>query len=143
MNWKRNPHPVRTLLALGLAGLLSVLGSRMAHAASRPVQSHSPPAAGATATGDAATRVLATLVAVAARPTAATPAYRADVPGTQIFLPLVQDFVFTSHRDAYQTYEGAVTCLRCHEDQARQVHGSVHYQWFGPTPDVPWRRADD
>ncbi|MEZ4719221.1 MAG: hypothetical protein R2851_24495 [Caldilineaceae bacterium] len=137
MNWKRNPHPVRTLLALGLAGLLSVLGSRMAHAASQPVQSHSPPAAGDTATGDAAARVLATLVAVAARPTAATPAYRADAPGTQIFLPLVQDFVFTSHRDAYQTYEGAVTCLRCHEEQARQVHGSVHYQWFGPTPDVP------
>jgi hypothetical protein len=29
-------------------------------------------------------------------------------------------------------YEGPATCLECHEDQARDMHGSVHYQQNGP-----------
>ncbi len=60
---------------------------------------------------------------------------------SQLFLPVVHaEFIsstFTSHRDAYSTYEGSATCIKCHLDQAQEVHGSVHYQWFGPTPDVP------
>jgi hypothetical protein len=37
------------------------------------------------------------------------------------------------------TYEGAKTCSTstCHPGKALEVHGSVHYQWQGPTPGVP------
>ena len=31
------------------------------------------------------------------------------------------------------TYDGPQTCLRCHEDQGRRMHGSVHYQQNGAT----------
>ena len=31
-------------------------------------------------------------------------------------------------------WEGPGTCVTCHEQQARTMHGSVHYQWEGPTP---------
>lgn len=31
-------------------------------------------------------------------------------------------------------WNGAGTCLSCHEDEARQVHGSAHYQWKGAAP---------
>lgn len=31
------------------------------------------------------------------------------------------------------TYDGPQTCVRCHETQARQMHGSLHYQQNGPT----------
>ena len=30
-------------------------------------------------------------------------------------------------------YAGPETCLECHEEEARQMHGSVHYQQSGPT----------
>lgn len=30
-------------------------------------------------------------------------------------------------------YTGPETCLSCHEDEAREMHGSVHYQQSGPT----------
>jgi len=36
-----------------------------------------------------------------------------------------------SHAGRFTTYEGTATCLECHETQARQVHGSVHYLWQG------------
>jgi hypothetical protein len=37
------------------------------------------------------------------------------------------------------TYEGSKTCstTECHPGKALEVHGSVHYQWQGPTPGVP------
>jgi hypothetical protein len=40
---------------------------------------------------------------------------------------------------ALTTYEGAKTCSTstCHPGKALEVHGSVHYQWQGPTPGVP------
>ena len=41
-----------------------------------------------------------------------------------------------AHR-ALTSYEGSKTCNECHADQAVEVHGSVHYQWQGPTPGVP------
>ena len=34
------------------------------------------------------------------------------------------------------TWNGADTCLRCHQDEAAQVHGSVMYQWEGDAPDM-------
>lgn len=36
-----------------------------------------------------------------------------------------------SHARRITTYEGTATCLACHEREAREVHGSVHYQWRG------------
>ncbi len=32
------------------------------------------------------------------------------------------------------SWQGSQTCLTCHEAEAREVHGSRHYQWRGPTP---------
>src|SRR5512139_611839 len=32
------------------------------------------------------------------------------------------------------TWQGPQTCLTCHQTEAREVHGSSHYQWQGPTP---------
>lgn len=29
------------------------------------------------------------------------------------------------------TWNGAATCLECHETEAQEMHGSVHYQWEG------------
>ncbi len=34
------------------------------------------------------------------------------------------------------TYDGPQTCVRCHEGQARQMHGSVHYQQNAVAPNV-------
>ncbi len=34
-------------------------------------------------------------------------------------------------------YWGTYTCLGCHEAEAHGVFSSVHYQWRGPTPNVP------
>ncbi|MCX8031524.1 MAG: hypothetical protein N3A59_08120 [Thermodesulfovibrionales bacterium] len=31
-------------------------------------------------------------------------------------------------------WKGPQTCLQCHEDKAREVHSSVHYQWQGEAP---------
>jgi mono/diheme cytochrome c family protein len=34
------------------------------------------------------------------------------------------------------TWSGADTCLECHTAEAREVHGSVMYQWKGDAPDM-------
>lgn len=34
------------------------------------------------------------------------------------------------------TYDGAATCLPCHQQQALDQHASVHFQWRGETPYV-------
>ena len=42
-------------------------------------------------------------------------------------------------RQAHETitvYLGPETCIECHETEALQMHGSVHYQQTGPTPNV-------
>ena len=36
-----------------------------------------------------------------------------------------------SHRGRIISFEGTRTCLQCHEDEAKAVHASVHYQWKG------------
>jgi hypothetical protein len=42
----------------------------------------------------------------------------------------------TSHYGRFTTYEGSKTCRVCHPQETRDVHGSLHYQWKGPTPYV-------
>ena len=38
---------------------------------------------------------------------------------------------------AITSYEGPRTCTKCHEDDAMDMFSAVHYQWTGPTPNVP------
>ncbi len=54
-----------------------------------------------------------------------------------LVLPLVS-FALLQQRGAAQTsnhagltWNGPATCLECHEDKAREVHGSGHYRWLG------------
>jgi len=42
-----------------------------------------------------------------------------------------------SAHETITVYEGPSTCLSCHRGQAEDMFGSVHYQWTGPTPNVP------
>jgi hypothetical protein len=39
--------------------------------------------------------------------------------------------------EAITQYVGPATCVACHENEAKAMFGSVHYQWSGPTPNVP------
>jgi hypothetical protein len=41
-----------------------------------------------------------------------------------------------SHARRISVYEGTKTCLECHRKEAKDVYGSVHYQWKGITPDA-------
>ncbi|MCC6145353.1 MAG: hypothetical protein IT368_16225 [Candidatus Hydrogenedentes bacterium] len=41
-----------------------------------------------------------------------------------------------SHAGRYTSYQGSKTCNGCHPGKAEEVHASVHYQWYGETPDV-------
>lgn len=36
-----------------------------------------------------------------------------------------------THARHFSTYEGTKTCLQCHEEQAREIFNSQHYQWEG------------
>ena len=36
-----------------------------------------------------------------------------------------------SHASLFASFEGTKTCLSCHEQEARAIHDSVHYQWKG------------
>ncbi|MCF8056031.1 MAG: hypothetical protein K9K37_05265 [Desulfocapsa sp.] len=36
--------------------------------------------------------------------------------------------------ESIQEWNGTVTCLACHTEEARQVFASSHYQWLGETP---------
>ncbi len=49
-----------------------------------------------------------------------------DPPVTVPSVPLQ-----VSHKGQIILFEGTRTCLQCHEDEAREVHSSVHYQWKG------------
>lgn len=35
---------------------------------------------------------------------------------------------------AIAAWQGAATCLQCHEAEAHEVFGSIHYQWLGESP---------
>jgi hypothetical protein len=56
--------------------------------------------------------------------------------GGNVYLPLVSLGLATSHAGRFETYLGSATCRECHAAQVSEVHGSVHYQWNGPTPAV-------
>lgn len=34
----------------------------------------------------------------------------------------------------FANYKGSATCLKCHENETREAHASVHYQWRGESP---------
>lgn len=53
-----------------------------------------------------------------------------------VTLAVASTSLTTSHAGRFTVYEGSKTCRRCHPNQAAEVHGSVHYQWNGPTPNV-------
>lgn len=40
------------------------------------------------------------------------------------------------HNNYVQRFEGTQTCLACHEEQAKHVFGSIHYQWKAPAPNL-------
>lgn len=42
----------------------------------------------------------------------------------------------------FANYQGSTTCLECHEDETREVHASVHYQWQGESPHSFYRDAN-
>lgn len=39
-----------------------------------------------------------------------------------------------ANHHARLTYKGPAMCLKCHKNEARDVHGSNHYQWLAPAP---------
>jgi len=41
-----------------------------------------------------------------------------------------------SHQEYFEHYEGTVTCLECHEDEAEDFFHSQHYQWRGDSPNI-------
>ena len=40
------------------------------------------------------------------------------------------------HNQYVRDYQGTKTCLACHEEQAKQAFGSIHYQWRAPAPNL-------
>jgi PKD repeat protein len=42
----------------------------------------------------------------------------------------------------FADYQGSATCLECHENETREVHASVHYQWKGDSPHSFYRDAN-
>jgi len=48
--------------------------------------------------------------------------------------PIICNATITEH--CFGEYKGPETCLECHEEEAREMHGSVHYQQSGYFPNV-------
>ena len=46
-------------------------------------------------------------------------------------------FAVVPEHQAISEYKGPSTCIECHEVEAESMFTSVHYQWTGPTPNVP------
>ncbi|HEU0201839.1 MAG TPA: hypothetical protein VFR86_15575 [Burkholderiaceae bacterium] len=40
------------------------------------------------------------------------------------------------HQTFVEKYDGPKTCLACHEAQAKDFFGSIHYQWKAPAPNL-------
>ncbi len=58
--------------------------------------------------------------------------------GPTLYLPGV--FGTAANTGGHETitaYSGPETCVACHRTEAEAMHGSVHYQLSGPTPNVP------
>lgn len=43
-------------------------------------------------------------------------------------------FAENSQHQGIGSWQGTATCIECHESEALEVFGSVHYQWLGRTP---------
>ncbi|MBI1942898.1 MAG: hypothetical protein HYS35_04460 [Betaproteobacteria bacterium] len=71
--------------------------------------------------------LLALLTALAAGAALAQPQTPAQGEGTLLVNP---------HQSYVQGFEGTKTCLACHEEQAKHVFGSIHYQWKAPAPNL-------
>ncbi len=63
-------------------------------------------------------------------------------PGT--LDPVSRSATLSDALDAYPlahtritSFNGSSTCIGCHRQQAVAMFGAVHYQWTGPTPNVP------
>lgn len=59
-----------------------------------------------------------------------------DVADLMIMMRFLSNPVSGSHAGRFIAYEGSKTCRSCHEQEVLEVHGSVHYQWNGPTPAI-------
>lgn len=42
----------------------------------------------------------------------------------------------TAHQECITEYTGPEVCVACHENEARDMHGSVHYQQGGAFPSL-------
>lgn len=49
----------------------------------------------------------------------------------------VQSAYAVPEHASISVYKGPRTCIQCHEKEAVDMFGSVHYQWTGATPHVP------
>ena len=80
-------------------------------------------------------------ITLPARPSSMPDAPSAVDEETRLYLPLLafnsSPLLDTSHAGRYDTYAGSATCRECHAAQTTEMHSALHYQWFGPTPDVP------
>ena len=58
--------------------------------------------------------------------------------GRAILVSVVSGTMPTAATITHQnlTWQGPTTCLACHENQAQEMFGAVHYQWKGQTPYV-------
>ena len=53
------------------------------------------------------------------------------------FLPVILNGLPTAQgHESITSYDGPATCVACHRAEAEDMHGSVHYQMSGPTPNV-------
>ena len=69
----------------------------------------------------------------------ATPDTLAGILGTLVPLLAcdpVPEGATLAHSDCITAYSGPEVCIVCHEAQAREAHGSVHYQQGGAFPDT-------
>lgn len=55
---------------------------------------------------------------------------------TMLFASSTPLFAVHAH-DSIDRYDGPTTCVACHPYDAAGMFGSVHYQWTGPTQNVP------
>ncbi|MBE0584330.1 MAG: hypothetical protein IH612_11300 [Desulfofustis sp.] len=53
-----------------------------------------------------------------------------------LFLPPPTGAAVVPEHQAITSWQGAATCLQCHENEAKQVFDSVHYQWLGEATEM-------
>lgn len=64
-------------------------------------------------------------------------AYTNSQASPSAYLPVILNGTSASAgHDSITSYDGPATCVACHRTEAEEMHGSVHYQMSGPTPNV-------